>query len=525
MSLSGRSARPAAAFAATAPGALRSATGGSRIVVGPTASRADADPFFEAIIGSPDPAFGTRGLEQPQAAVPADGDAGIIPAIAALTGVADASANARAATEAPAPTSARRTRSFVSRLSLGALSNTAPLGPASPAGGSVVSSPAAAAASAAAAAGGPGKYGVEGTLLVYDATPEVSALGTSPRAPTSAIVVPSGSSQIRAPPAVSPGPGARASSRASLTGASSSQPYAASRLVIPSAMPASARASGSATPARASAGGTSSRAYSQTARRASFVGGPGGLPAASSAQGGSSGSFTTRRASAVSLILPGGAPLGSVAGGGGGGAGGNSSSTGQAGPTGLSGGGAPVDAAATSASPDAVTVVCRLRPLTDDGSLQSHTPGFAQLGGGSSGGGGDAGSLAYGVPSEDGESLSVGCMTVQPDASSLSVLQWSPLLAGGAGVGGGAGVVGGDASTNGPSAATAFALTQHAHARAEQFTFDRVFAPDSRQQDVYEAVGAPVLHAVLRGFNGCILAYGQVRAQKLCAPALATLAR
>lgn len=47
--------------------------------------------------------------------------------------------------------------------------------------------------------------------------------------------------------------------------------------------------------------------------------------------------------------------------------------------------------------------------------------------------------------------------------------------------------------------------------RPERFTFDRVFSPDVRQAEVYDVVGAPILESVLAGFNGCILAYGQVR--------------
>ena len=44
--------------------------------------------------------------------------------------------------------------------------------------------------------------------------------------------------------------------------------------------------------------------------------------------------------------------------------------------------------------------------------------------------------------------------------------------------------------------------------------FDRVFAPDARNDDVYTAVAQPVVKAALRGINGAVAAYGQTSSGK-----------
>lgn len=46
------------------------------------------------------------------------------------------------------------------------------------------------------------------------------------------------------------------------------------------------------------------------------------------------------------------------------------------------------------------------------------------------------------------------------------------------------------------------------------FTFDRIFGPDSFQADVFEEIGAPIVKGVLNGFNGTIFAYGQTGSGK-----------
>jgi hypothetical protein len=46
------------------------------------------------------------------------------------------------------------------------------------------------------------------------------------------------------------------------------------------------------------------------------------------------------------------------------------------------------------------------------------------------------------------------------------------------------------------------------------YSFDRVFFPESTQEQVYESTGKPIIQAVLNGFNGAIIAYGQTGAGK-----------
>ncbi|KAL4436755.1 hypothetical protein ABPG75_003894 [Micractinium tetrahymenae] len=41
------------------------------------------------------------------------------------------------------------------------------------------------------------------------------------------------------------------------------------------------------------------------------------------------------------------------------------------------------------------------------------------------------------------------------------------------------------------------------------FAFDKVFGPDSRQEDVYDTACAPLVEAALQGFNATVFAYGQ----------------
>ena len=51
-------------------------------------------------------------------------------------------------------------------------------------------------------------------------------------------------------------------------------------------------------------------------------------------------------------------------------------------------------------------------------------------------------------------------------------------------------------------------------ATTRNFEFDGVYSPDAGQQAVYDEVGAPILDAVLQGYNGTVLAYGQTGAGK-----------
>eukprot|EP00927_Polykrikos_kofoidii_P082744 TRINITY_DN8306_c0_g2_i1.p1 TRINITY_DN8306_c0_g2~~TRINITY_DN8306_c0_g2_i1.p1 ORF type:complete len:721 (-),score=89.11 TRINITY_DN8306_c0_g2_i1:27-2189(-) len=47
-----------------------------------------------------------------------------------------------------------------------------------------------------------------------------------------------------------------------------------------------------------------------------------------------------------------------------------------------------------------------------------------------------------------------------------------------------------------------------------EFRFDHVFQPGVTQEDVYTAIGAPIVAGVINGFNGAILAYGQTGSGK-----------
>ena len=55
---------------------------------------------------------------------------------------------------------------------------------------------------------------------------------------------------------------------------------------------------------------------------------------------------------------------------------------------------------------------------------------------------------------------------------------------------------------------------QHSSNAARQWDFDAVFGAGTEQQQVYDEVGAPILEAVMEGYNGTILAYGQTGSGK-----------
>lgn len=48
----------------------------------------------------------------------------------------------------------------------------------------------------------------------------------------------------------------------------------------------------------------------------------------------------------------------------------------------------------------------------------------------------------------------------------------------------------------------------------KSFTYDTVFGESASQVDVYNVIGRPVIDDVLKGYNGCIMAYGQTGAGK-----------
>lgn len=43
----------------------------------------------------------------------------------------------------------------------------------------------------------------------------------------------------------------------------------------------------------------------------------------------------------------------------------------------------------------------------------------------------------------------------------------------------------------------------------KKFTFDKTFGPDSKQNEVYATVVAPLIEEVLAGYNCTVFAYGQ----------------
>ena len=46
------------------------------------------------------------------------------------------------------------------------------------------------------------------------------------------------------------------------------------------------------------------------------------------------------------------------------------------------------------------------------------------------------------------------------------------------------------------------------------FTFDKAYGPTSKQRDIYDQVAAPIVDAVMNGYNGTMFAYGQTGAGK-----------
>ena len=62
-------------------------------------------------------------------------------------------------------------------------------------------------------------------------------------------------------------------------------------------------------------------------------------------------------------------------------------------------------------------------------------------------------------------------------------------------------------------------------ARNLEFNLNRAFSTDAAQEDVYNAVVAPLVQRVLDGYNACILAYGQTGSGKVSAHASLALRR
>ena len=48
----------------------------------------------------------------------------------------------------------------------------------------------------------------------------------------------------------------------------------------------------------------------------------------------------------------------------------------------------------------------------------------------------------------------------------------------------------------------------------QRWTYDRVFAPSTTTQEVYDGICSPIVHAALAGYNGTVFAYGQTSSGK-----------
>ena len=55
---------------------------------------------------------------------------------------------------------------------------------------------------------------------------------------------------------------------------------------------------------------------------------------------------------------------------------------------------------------------------------------------------------------------------------------------------------------------------QTVHVGQQQFNFDKVFTPAASQGEVYNDCALPIVEAVMEGFNGTVLAYGQTSSGK-----------
>ena len=47
-----------------------------------------------------------------------------------------------------------------------------------------------------------------------------------------------------------------------------------------------------------------------------------------------------------------------------------------------------------------------------------------------------------------------------------------------------------------------------------EFTFDRIFGPDSKQLEVFDYSAKPIIQSVMDGYNGTLLCYGQTSSGK-----------
>ncbi len=72
----------------------------------------------------------------------------------------------------------------------------------------------------------------------------------------------------------------------------------------------------------------------------------------------------------------------------------------------------------------------------------------------------------------------------------------------------------GPSSCEGDTLQNKVVLARSAHGAARRYTFDHVFDEQATNAELYQSVGAPLLHSALDGYNATLLAYGQTGAGK-----------
>ena len=46
------------------------------------------------------------------------------------------------------------------------------------------------------------------------------------------------------------------------------------------------------------------------------------------------------------------------------------------------------------------------------------------------------------------------------------------------------------------------------------FTFDRVYGPDVKQEEIFESAAKPIVNGAMEGYNGTLFVYGQTGSGK-----------
>lgn len=59
-----------------------------------------------------------------------------------------------------------------------------------------------------------------------------------------------------------------------------------------------------------------------------------------------------------------------------------------------------------------------------------------------------------------------------------------------------------------------FKIDSEKNEGGHEFTFDKVFGSNSKQEDVFEFCAKPIIKSALEGYNGTIFCYGQTSSGK-----------